>query len=255
MARAVSSPVSRDVVVLADPAALAREAARRIRLAAQAAIADRGVCTVALSGGRTPRAVYERLAEPPVGPDEAIDWSAVQLWFGDERHVPPDHPDSNFRMVQESLASRVPIPSAHVHRMRTEEADSASVASAYEGELMRGFGVGPRAWPRFDLVLLGMGSDGHTASLFPGTPVLGEREHMAAAVWVTSLQSSRVTLTYPVINHARTVIVLVTGAEKAETLHAVMTGSSASTRYPIEGVRPVDGQMVWLVDAAAASRL
>jgi 6-phosphogluconolactonase len=139
--------------------------------------------------------------------------------------------------------------------MRTEEADAASVASAYEGELMRHFGVGPREWPRFDLVLLGMGSDGHTASLFPGTPVLGEREHMAAAVWVISLQSSRVTLTYPVLNHARLVFVLVTGVEKAATLQAVLTGSSGPVRYPIEAVRPVDGQMVWLVDAAAASSL
>lgn len=247
--------MSRDLTIVSGPDALAREGARRVRAALQESVHAHGRCTLALSGGRTPRGVYEVLAEPPAPADTPLDWSAVHLYFGDERHVPPEHPDSNFRMVLESLASRVAVPPHNVHRMLTEQADAASVAAAYEAELIRTFELGPHQWPCFDFVLLGMGSDGHTASLFPRTPVLEEREHLASAVWVSSLQTSRVTLTYPVFNHARSVLVLVSGVEKAETLQAALEGPHEPSRRPIQGIQPRPGHLAWLVDEAAASRL
>jgi 6-phosphogluconolactonase len=247
--------VQRDLVIVSEPAALAREGAALVRAVVRESVQARGRCAIALAGGRTPRGVYEVLAEPAASEAGPIDWSAVELWFGDERHVPPDHPDSNYRMVRESLLAHVSIPASRVHRMRTEEADATSVAAAYEEELRRAFAVGPRRWPVLDLVLLGMGSDGHTASLFPGTPVIEEREHLAAAVWVTTLQTSRITLTLPVFNHARHVIVLVNGVEKAETLHAVLEGPTDPDRLPIQAVQPRDGSLTFLIDEPAASRL
>jgi 6-phosphogluconolactonase len=244
-----------EVVVVRSPDDLALEGARRTRTAIREAVQARGRCTVSLAGGRTPRGVYEVLSRAPASADEAIDWTAVHLYFGDERHVPPEHADSNYRMVLESLVSRVPVPAGQVHRMRTEQADAASVAADYERQLAGHFSLGPHEWPRFDLVLLGMGSDGHTASLFPGTPVLEEREHLASAVWVASLQTSRVTLTYPVFNRARLVIVLVSGVEKAETLHAVLEGPSNPEQLPVQGIHPRPGRLVWIVDEGAAARL
>jgi 6-phosphogluconolactonase len=247
--------VHRELTVVPDAIALAREGARRVAGSIRDAYHSRGGCTVALAGGRTPRELYEVLALPSVVGDEPVPWDGVQLFFGDERHVPPDHPDSNYRMVQEALVSRVRIDVAQVHRMSTEQSDATAVAAAYALELAKAFELAPREWPRFDIILLGMGSDGHTASLFPRTPVLDEREHLAAAVWVTSLQSSRITLTYPVLNNARQVYVLVSGVEKADTLRAVLEGPLEPDRLPIQGVQPRSGQLTWIVDEAAASRL
>ena len=215
-----------------------------------AAIATRGVCRIALAGGRTPKAVYEALAESREAP--AIDWAHVELYFGDERHVPPEHPDSNYLMVRESLLSRVPIPAAQVHRIRTEESDASVLAEAYAETLRRGFSLAAGEWPRFDLVLLGMGRDGHTASLFPHTPALRERQRLVVAVWVASLQASRLSLTFPVINHARQIVVLAGGIEKAAALHAALAGPPDPDTYPIQRVRPVDGRLTWIVDRAAA---
>jgi 6-phosphogluconolactonase len=177
------------------------------------------------------------------------------LFFGDERHVPPDHADSNYRMVKEALLAHAPIPDANVHRIRTEMPDAADAAADYEQTIRNAFQIRPGEWPRFDLVLLGMGPDGHTASLFPDTPVLHERSRMAAAVWVVSMQTWRVTLTPPVLNRARAVLFLVSGAEKASTLHAVLEGPPEPDRLPAQLIAPSDGLVHWFVDTAASAQL
>jgi 6-phosphogluconolactonase len=240
-----------DVHIVADAVQLAAEGARFFAQQAAEAIRARGMFRVALSGGSTPRALYRQLTTP----DVAIDWPHVHLFFGDERHVPPDHADSNYRMVKEALLTHAPIPEANVHRIRTEMSDAAEAAADYEQVIRNAFQIRPGEWPRFDLVLLGMGPDGHTASLFPDTPILHERSSLAAAVWVASMQTWRVSLTPPVLNHARTVLFLAGGAEKAETLHAVLEGPSEPERLPAQLIAPSDGQVHWYVDVAAASRL
>jgi 6-phosphogluconolactonase len=252
--------VNADVHVVSDAAQLAEEGARLFAERASEAIAARGLFRVALSGGSTPRALYQRLAQAPASPALAgaawpIDWSRVHLFFGDERHVPPDHPDSNYRMVKEALLTHAPIPEANVHRIKTEMPDASAAAEDYEQVLRESFRLQVGEWPRFDLALLGMGPDGHTASLFPWTPVLHERSRSAAAVWVPSMQTWRVTLTPPVFNHARSVLFLVSGAEKAETLHDVLEGPLDPERLPVQLIAPTDDAVRWLVDPAAASRL
>jgi 6-phosphogluconolactonase len=241
-----------EVISVADASAIASEGAGLVREILGDAAASRGRCAMALAGGRTPRGVYEALAETHAA---SIDWSKVDLWFGDERGVPPDHAESNARMAAEALTSRVPIPAAQVHRMQTEEADAARVAAAYEEELRRVFVLGAGEWPVFDLALLGMGGDGHTASLFPGTSVLDEGTRLASAVWVDRLRTWRVTLTYPVFNHARHVLVLVSGADKAEMLAQVLDGPRDLHRRPIQGIDPHNGRLTFLVDEPAAARL
>ncbi len=241
-----------DLRVVPDAAQLAEEAARLFATQAAAAIAERGIFRVALSGGSTPKALYRLLADGTTPP---MDWPNVHLFFGDERHVPPDHPDSNYRMVKEALLSRAPVPEENVHRIRTEMPDAAAAAADYENVLRETFHLQVGEWPRFDLVLLGMGPDGHTASLFPWTPVLHERSRAAAAVWVPSMQTWRVTLTPPVFNHARRVLFLVSGAEKAETLHSVLEGPHDPERLPVQLIAPTDGTVQWLVDPSVISRL
>jgi 6-phosphogluconolactonase len=243
-----------DVHVVADATQLAAEGAHFFAQRAAEAIARRGAFRVALSGGSTPRALYQRLATLK-GTDGAIDWSRVHLFFGDERHVPPDHADSNYRMVKEALLTHAPIPGANVHRIKTEMPDAGDAASNYEQAIRNEFHIQPGEWPRFDLVLLGMGPDGHTASLFPDTPVLYERSRIAAAVWVVSMQTWRVTLTPPVLNRARHVLFLVSGAEKAATLHAVLEGPPEPDRLPAQLIAPSDGLVHWYVDTAAAAQL
>jgi 6-phosphogluconolactonase len=246
----------RSVRVLPTPEALAEEGARLVRELAQAAVRERGRFMAALAGGLTPRGLYAALAGSGSAGGPPVDWRATHVFFGDERHVPPEHPDSNYRMVHETLLSHVPVQPANVHRMPTELDDASMVASQYEATVREVFGLEAGDWPQFDVALLGMGRDGHTASIFPRSPVVDEREHLATAVWVISLQSSRVTLTLPVFNHARDVLVLVSGVEKAETLRAALEGPFDPETYPVQGLRPVPpGRVSWLVDAPAASRL
>jgi 6-phosphogluconolactonase len=219
----------------------------------------------ALAGGATPRALYRLLCDPAEPFRDRIAWETIHFFWGDERHVPPDHPDSNFRMAREAMLDHVPVPAAHVHRIASEEPDAARAASRYERELIDVFhlaadreGAASAAeldWPRFDLMLLGLGEDGHTASLFPGSPVLAESRHLVAAVWVESHQAWRITLTPPVLAHAATVIFLVSGAAKAAALAAVMEGKPRPALYPAQVVAPVDGRLLWLVDEDAAARL
>ncbi|HYL79732.1 MAG TPA: 6-phosphogluconolactonase, partial [Candidatus Acidoferrum sp.] len=212
--------------------------------------------TVALSGGSTPKALFRLLAGEGDGSFRGrVPWNRAQVFWGDERHVPPDHPDSNYRMTYDTLLSRVPVPPENIHRIRTEDPDADKVAESYERTLRSVFRLAEGQLPRFDLVLLGMGPDGHTASLFPGTPALHERKRLVVGQWVEKLQTHRITLTPPVLNNAALVVFLVSGAEKAETLRAVLLGEYQPERFPAQLVRPTGGRLLWLVDRAAARGL
>lgn len=239
----------------ADPAELARCAADDFASTSRDALRARGRFTVALAGGATPRALYEVLAEGPEGPERGIDWARTHVFWGDERCVPPDHPDSNYRMAHEALLARVPIPPANVHRMRGEESDPERAAARYEAELCDFFGTSPPTAPRLDLVLLGLGPDAHTASLFPGSPALREATRLVAAPFVEKLAAHRITLTPAVLNAAARVVFLVSGRAKAATLRDVLEGEERPDLRPAQGVRPARGSLLWIVDAAAASRL
>ena len=230
--------------VVSDADRLAHVAADWFVSLASAAIAKRGRFAVALAGGSTPRPAYALLAEQPRS--QKVDWAQVEVFWGDERCVPPDHPDSNYRMVRQALLDRVSIPKQNVHRIRGE-LPPRKAASAYRSVLQSCLGTGGR----FDLILLGMGSDAHTASLFPGTAAVAERDRTVLAIYVEKLDVWRVTLTLPVINKARHVIFLVAGDAKAEALTRVHAGEP----LPAAMVQPADGQLTWLVDRRAAAKL
>jgi len=177
------------------------------------------------------------------------------FFWGDERHVPPNDPDSNFLMAKESLLSKVAVPPANIFPIPTENPDASAAAEAYEQTLRKFFAVAPDEFPRFDLILLGMGPDGHTASLFPETAALQEKSRLVVANWVEKLKASRITLTLPVLNAAHSVAFLVSGTDKAAVLHEVLEGNAAAEKYPSKLVRPTDGSLIWFVDRAAASEL
>jgi 6-phosphogluconolactonase len=246
------TPVLRCV---SDAEAVARAAAEEIVAAAARAIDERGRFTVALAGGSTPRRTYELLAAPDAPYRARLRWDATHVFFGDERHVPPDHPDSNYRMARAALLDRVAV--ASVHRMRGEEPRAAAAAEAYEAELRRFFGLdaADAPPPRLDLVVLGLGPDGHTASLFPGSAALDERRRWAVAPYVERLGSHRITLTLPVLDRAREVLFLAVGAEKADALARAVTPAPGAAPAPAGLVRPEHGALVWIMDRAAASRV
>ena len=217
-------------------------------LASQAAETD-GKFTVALSGGSTPKSLYALLAS---GSIPNIPWEKIFIFFGDERFVPPDHPDSNYRMARETgLFSKV--PEGNVFRVHAEDKDANDAAGAYDQALRKFFGLRPGEFPRFDLVLLGLGPDGHTASLFPGTAALNEKSSLVVANWVDKFQTYRLTLTLPVLNSAACVMFLVSGADKAGIVREVLENEHAN--LPSQKVRPADGRLVWLLDGAAGSGL
>lgn len=229
---------------------VAQTAAERFVDYAAASINDHDSFAVALAGGSTPRRAYELLAS-----DEfkgRIDWSRLHLFFGDERLVPPDSSESNYRMVNDALISRVAIPARNVHRILGETPPAES-AQLYEAELKHFFG--PVEWPRFDLVWLGIGEDGHTASLFPGSDALNEKKKWVIATRHPQTGQDRITLSLPVINHAARVTFMVTGNEKAATLARVLRNDPADEELPAQKVRPVNGMLEWLVDRAAALKL
>jgi len=238
------------VQVFDDAEAVARGAAERFVELGQAAIDARGCFSVGLAGGSTPKRAYELLASEAYR--EQLNWSKVHIFFGDERCVPPDHSESNYRMANEALISRVSIPPPNVHRINGL-GDAVANASLYEDELRTFFN--PASWPRFDLVLLGMGDDGHTASLFPGTKALVEPRAWVVANWVEKFGAFRITLTAPAINHAANIAFLVTGATKAERLLEVLRGALDPEKLPSQLIQPLDGSLFWLVDKAAAGRL
>lgn len=240
---------SAEILRFPDAETLAREAARFVVAAAREAIAERDVFHIALSGGSTPRALFEKLAAEEFR--DQIDWSKTQVFFSDERFVPADSPDSNYRMARESLLSHVPINERFVHPVATEDSTPEEASALYEEGIRRVFEVG-LAIPRFDLILLGLGPDGHTASLFPDTDALAVQDRLIAPNFVTKMDSWRITFTYPLINAARCIAFLVQGQEKAERVRQVLSGQDD---LPASHVRPENGRLVWLLDAAAASDL
>jgi 6-phosphogluconolactonase len=234
------------IKVLPDGAAVAREAAERIVELSEAAIETGGRFSIALSGGSTPKALYQLLASSQYQPQ--IDWPNVDVFFGDERCVPPDHADSNYRMAREAMLSKVPIPGDNIYRMRGEAPDPNEAAREYGQMLKEKFGNdgGP------DLILLGMGPDGHTASLFPNTKALSETKHRVVANQVPKLNAWRLTMTAPFINRAHHVMFLVNGEEKSAVLAQVLEGARDPERFPSQLIQPTRGNLTWLLDAAAA---
>ncbi|MBK8230931.1 MAG: 6-phosphogluconolactonase [Candidatus Eisenbacteria bacterium] len=243
--------------ICADAEAIAREAAIEFARIAREAVIQHGFFTVALAGGSTPRRLYELIAERAQG-RAGVPWESVHFFFGDERPVPPDHVDSNFNLANQALFSRIPVPAANLHRIHGEMPDLEVAAQLYETDL-RGFFLARLALrgtlPRFDLVLLGMGADGHTASLFPGGNAVWEQQRWCVSGWVEKLHQHRVTLTPPVLNAADNVLFLVAGEEKAESLEEVILGENDPGRLPAQIVRPKEGRIAWLIDESAARRL
>jgi 6-phosphogluconolactonase len=239
------------VRVRRDADAFAEAAANLFIESAIQSVGDRGTFSVALSGGSTPRAVFARLVADETARVK-VSWRQIDWWWSDERSVPPADPASNFRMAFESLLGHVSIDPARVHRLKGE-AEPALAASEYERDLRAAFGASSREIPRFDLLLLGLGADGHTASLFPGTAAIAERERLVVANDVPALHAVRLTFTLPLINRARRVAFLVSGAEKAPILARVLEGPPGV--LPAQLVSPDDGELVWIVDSAAARNL
>jgi 6-phosphogluconolactonase len=212
-------------------------------------IATHGRFSVALSGGSTPKALYQLLATAPYC--EQVDWSKVYFFWGDERTVPPDHPESNYRMAYEAMLHKLAIPDSQIFPMLADKPDVQSAATGYERALRSFFNLPPQQIPVFDLVLLGMGDDGHTASLFPHTAALFEQQNLVAANWVEKLNTYRLTLTVPVINQAHRIMFLVSGASKKPALTEVLHGEYNPSLYPSQLISPVEGELVWIVDREA----
>lgn len=237
-------------MVASDVDELARIGAALVRDEAQRSMEARGQFRLVLSGGETPRALYARLAEDEAYRD--FPWPFTQVFWGDDRHVPPSHPDSNYRMAYETLLRHVPIDASNVFRIHTEWTDPAEAARDYEATIRDVCRLGPREWPRFDLVLLGIGADGHTASIFPGGPALQERTRIVVAPWVPIHRSFRITMTLPVFNHAARVVFLAAGQAKSAAVAAALRPPADEEPPPAALVQPVDGELTWLIDAAAA---
>ena len=233
------------IEIFEDHEGLVRTAAERIAATLMGALKEKSSAALVLTGGNTPRPVYELLAEPPYS--ERIPWDRVDFFWGDERCVPPDHPDSNFGMAWKAFLSRLPVPENRIHRMLGELEDHERAAVVYEEEIRRVTGAGDT--PRFDLVLLGMGEDGHTASLFPGT--VWDENRWVVANYVPKLQSTRITMTPRILNEARAIIFMASGFGKAQALKGVLEDPASD--YPARRIRPVSGTLTWMVDKAAAS--
>jgi len=230
--------------------ALSNAAVEEFVNCAQQAISSRGQFAVALSGGNTPRNVFALLATKY---KDALPWNKIHIFFGDERHVPPDDPESNYRMARESLIEKVPLPENNVHRIRAE-LPAQQAASLYSDELRAFFKLGPNQWPRLDLIMLGIGDEGHTASLFPDSTALAEDQQLVVANWVEKFHAWRITFTFPAINQARQVLFLVSGVGKAEIIRNIFDSSQKDV-YPAQRVQPMDGGLLWIVDKAAAARI
>jgi 6-phosphogluconolactonase len=239
-----------EIHISPNPQALAEEAARRFAILAREAFAARGRFVVALSGGSTPKVLLRLLALPPYR--ETLDWGRIHVAWGDERRVPPDDAQSNYRMAREALLAHVPIPVGNVRRMPAENSDHEWAAADYEATLRTLFGDES---PRFDLIHLGLGTEGHTASLFPGSPALAERERWVAAPFVEKLDAHRITLTPPVLNAAREVQFLAAGKDKAAIVRDILHAPHNPTELPAQIVAPTAGRLVWLLDTAAAQEL
>lgn len=239
--------------ILPGPRELAEAGAELFCSLAEEALRARGGFAVALSGGSTPKAMFALLANEPYR--GRVDWSRIEFFWSDERAVPPEDPESNFGMAREALLRRVAVPPERVHRMPADEQPLIEAATRYEAEVRRVVPAGADGMPRFDLVMLGMGDDGHTASLFPESPALDERVALVAPNYVAKLNAQRMTFTLRLINAAANVLFLAGGASKAQTLAEVLEGPREPRRLPSQLIAPIDGTLFWLVDRAAAAAL
>lgn len=241
-----------EIRTFTTPQEISAAAAEEVVHAANEAVKRDGRFTLALSGGSTPKNLYNLLA---TNARTALPWDRMFFFWGDERHVPPTDPESNYRMADETMLAKIPVSASNVFRIKTENPDAAAVAEAYEQTLRKFFQLQPGQVPTFDLILLGMGPDGHTASLFPGTAALKEKSRLVVANWVEKMQTHRITLTLPVLNAARCVTFLVSGTDKAPALHAVLEENVPAEQYPSKLIKPSDGKLIWMIDRAAASQL
>jgi 6-phosphogluconolactonase len=241
----------KDLHIAPDARQLVRAVAGEIARAAEAAVRESGRFTFVLSGGSTPADLYRLLADAREPFRARLPWPKIHLFWGDERHVPPGHAESNYRMARETLLAHVPVPEEHIRRIHAEDPDAGRAAAQYERTLRDLFPDGPR----FDFVLMGLGSDAHTASWFPGNPTVHERERWVVAPWVEKHATFRITMTPPVINRAARIAFVVSGEGKAEAVRAVLEGERDVDRYPAQAARAEDGILTWWVDAAAAALL
>lgn len=234
------------VTVVDDDLQLATTGALRITTLIELAVAARGTAVICLTGGRTPERLYQALADEREPWRARIDWTRVHVFWGDERHVPPDHPDSNFGMAYRTLLSRVPIPPPQIHRIEGELADAREAARKYEAEVRN---------RTFDVELVGVGDDAHIASIFPESPLIDERSVLVAAAWVAHLKAWRITLTPPALLDARAMLAMVSGPQKADAVRAALTLPEDMTRYPAQLLRSAGDRVEWIIDRAAARSL
>src|SRR6266436_3337989 len=232
-----TATTNREIRILTDANAITQTAAAEFLEAAKEAVREKGSFTVALSGGSTPKTLYGLLISNPVL-QAMVPWSKTQFFFGDERHVPPNDTESNFRMATEAMFAKAPVDAKQVHRIKGEKRNAAQAAEEYEEDLQASFRLAEGELPRLDLVLLGMGPEGHTASLFPGTDAIREKEKLPVAPWVEKFKSFRVSLTPPGFNNSAEVVFLVAGDDKAETLERVLEGPEDPDRLPAQTIRP-----------------
>jgi 6-phosphogluconolactonase len=250
----IPATAQREVLIFPDAGALTRRAAEEFVNSVIQAVAQKGSFTVALAGGSTPKALYSQLADEPELRSQ-IPWDKLHFFFGDERHVAPDSPESNFRMANETLFSKGLVKPEQITRIKGEYADTGEAALEYEQALRAYFRLKDGEYPRFDLVLLGMGDEGHTLSLFPGTKALHATNRIVVRNWVGKLYTERITLTAPAANQASRVIFMITRADKARALKAVLEGPYEPEQLPAQLIQPASGKLLWLVDQAAGSML
>ena len=250
----MARPVTLTYRVFPTQSEVAHSAARLFTDAAVAAVTARGLARIAISGGSTPKAMFALLADASQPFLKQVPWDKLDLYWVDERCVPPDHAESNYRMTKEALLSKVPLSAERVHRMEGE-LDPEVAAARYESTIRNTFKLEGAETPTFDLVLLGMGDDGHTASLFPHTEALNDLTHIVIANHVPQKDTWRITLTWPVINQGRQVAFLIEGAEKSKVIHDVFLGTYQPETFPSQIIRPASGGLTLLLDAAAAAKL
>jgi 6-phosphogluconolactonase len=250
----VTPAPQRDIRILADPTAITRRAADEFVKASSDAVAKKGVFNVAFAGGSTPKSLYSLLADDPAH-RARIAWDKMRVFFGDERHVPPDNSESNFRMASEALFSKGLVKPEQIARIKGEYPETEKAALEYELVLRTYFQLKEGEYPRFDLVLLGMGDEGHTLSLFPGTKALHAASRMVVRNWVGKFYTERITITAETANHADRVMFLITRADKAPALKAVLEGPYEPEQLPAQFIQPKSGNALWLIDRDAAKML
>ena len=245
--------VKPNIEIFSNPLSLAKHAAQMIATQAHQAVSANNRFTIALSGGSTPKRLYELIADPDAKYRERLPWQRIHFFWSDERPVGPADSESNYRMANEAMLAHVAVPELNVHRIPGEKPNAQEAACAYESQLRSFFGLANDELPRLDLVILGMGADGHTASIFPGSEVLQEKRKLVAAPWIEKLQTYRITMTLPVLNNAANVLFLVSGDDKAAMVNEVLNGKPG--KFPAQSISPTNGSLYWLLDEAAASQL